>query len=252
MLRPLLRQHYPDLVLSDIRDVGQLLPGESFRRADLTDSDQLEAVTDGVEGIVHLGGFSVEGPWDTILQANIIGAYNLFEAARKKGVRRVVFASSNHTMGFHPRYSRIGTGAVPRPDSRYGVSKIFGEGIGALYADKHGLGVLSIRIGNVGERPIDRRRLAIWLHPEDLTQLIRIGLEHPDLRYEVVYGCSANERAWWDNTRAYELGYKPSHRAEDQAAFALAEQAKLKPDPIGDFYQGGTFCSDEYTSERKM
>ena len=181
MLRPLLRKVYPDLVLSDLRQPDGLDADEPFRAADLDQSAQVEAAVDGMEGILHLGGFSVEGPWDTILQANIVGCYNLFEAARKKGVKRVVFASSNHAMGFYPRHSHIGVAAIPRPDSRYGVSKVFGEAVGALYADKHGLGVLSIRIGNVGEKPIDKRRLAIWLHPEDLVQLMRIGLEHPDL-----------------------------------------------------------------------
>ncbi|MBM3554325.1 MAG: NAD(P)-dependent oxidoreductase [Alphaproteobacteria bacterium] len=251
MLRPLLREAYPGLVLSDQREPPALLPGEAFRPADLADLAEVEAAVEGMEGILHLGGFSVEGPWETILRANIVGCYNLFEAARRQGVKRVVFASSNHVMGFHRRRDRVGNAVVPRPDSRYGVSKLFGEGLGALYADKHGLRVLSIRIGNVGDRPIDLRRLAIWLHPEDLVQLVRIGFEHPDLGYEVVYGASANERAWWDNSRAHELGYRPKHRAEDHVAFALAEQAKLPPDPIGDLFQGGGFCSDEYTAPRR-
>lgn len=251
MLRPLLRSVYPGLVLSDLRRPDGLGADEPFRRADLADLTEVEAALDGIEGIVHLGGFSVEGPWETILQANIVGCYNLFEAARRKGVKRVVFASSNHTMGFHPRHSRIGVAAVPRPDSRYGVSKVLGEALGALYADKHGLGVLSIRIGNVADKPIDKRRLAIWLHPEDLVQLVRIGLEHPGIGYEVVYGCSANERAWWDGTRAHELGYRPRHRAEDHLAHALAGQAATAADAIGDYYQGGTFCSDEHSAPRK-
>ncbi|MGC4005491.1 MAG: NAD(P)-dependent oxidoreductase [Pirellulales bacterium] len=236
-------------MLSDLRTPEKLLSSEPFRQADLSDLAQVEAAVDGMEGVLHLGGFSVEGPWETILQANIVGCYNLFEAARRKGVKRVVFASSNHAMGFYPRRRHIGIDAIHRPDSRYGVSKVFGEAVGAMYADKHGIGVLSIRIGNVGEKPIDKRRLAIFLHPEDLVQLMHIGLEHPAIRYEVVYGMSANERAWWDNSRAYELGYRPRHRAEDHAAYALAEQAKLTPDPVGDFFQGGTFCSAEFTAE---
>lgn len=252
MIRPLLRTLYPEVVLSDMRDIADLGRGESFRRAELSNPAEVAAAVKDIDGIIHLGGFSVEGPWDTILQANIVGCYNLFEAARVAGVKRVVFASSNHAMGFYPRYSHIGVDAVARPDSRYGVSKVFGEALGALYADKHGLGVLSIRIGNVGAQPIDKRRLSIWLHPEDLVQLIRIGLERPDLGHEVVYGCSLNERAWWDNTRAYELGYKPQHQAEDHAAFALAEQVKTKADPVGDVYQGGTYCSAEFTASRKV
>jgi uronate dehydrogenase len=161
-----------------------------------------------------------------------------------------VFASSNHAIGFYPRVRRIGVDVVARPDTRYGVSKVFGEALGALYADKYGLRVLCLRIGNVDERPVDLRRLAIWLKPEDLVQLVRIGLEHPDLRFEVMYGVSLNERSWWDNSVAYDYGYRPTGRAEDHRDQALAAQAKLPPDPVGDFYQGGPFCSDEFAGDK--
>jgi len=137
-----------------------------------------------------------------------------------------------------------------RPDSRYGVSKAFGEALGALYADKHGLRVLCLRIGHVLEAPADRRRLSIWLSPRDLVQLVRIGLEHPDLRYEIFYGASDNERSWWDNSRAFAYGYRPTGRAEDHSDAALAAQAKMPPDRVGDFFQGGPFCSDEFDAER--
>src|SRR5262245_33272421 len=249
-LRHLLRPVYPQLRLSDIRTPPDLTADERFVAADLAALDQVEAVVDGMEGIIHLGGFSVEGPWETILQSNIVGCYNLFEAARRKGVKRVVFASSNHALGFYPRHRRIGTDVTVRPDSRYGVSKAFGEALGALYADKHGLRVLCLRIGNVLEQPVDRRRLAIWLSPEDLLQLVRIGLEHPDLRYEVFYGASDNERAWWDNARAYAFGYRPTGRSEDHRDAALAAEAGRAPDPVGDFYQGGPFCTDEFDGPR--
>ncbi len=212
-LRRLLKPVYPDLRLSDIRKPADLADDESFIAADLARIEEVERIVDGVDGIIHLGGHSVEGPWETILQSNIIGCYNLFEAARRKGVRRVVFASSNHAVGFYPRHHRIGTDVTVRPDSRYGVSKAFGEALGALYAEKHGLRVLCLRIGNVGDRPIDKRRLSIWIKPEDLVQLVRIGLEHPDLRFEILYGASDNERSWWDNHRAWELGYRPTGRA---------------------------------------
>ena len=164
----------------------------------------------------------------------------------------MVFASSNHAVGFYPRHHRIGTDVTARPDSRYGVSKVFGEAVGALYADKHGLGVTCIRIGNFGEMPLDHRRLSIWLKPEDLVQLCRIGLDHPDIHFEIFYGASYNERAWWDNHRAYELGYRPTGRGEDFREHAMAEQAKLKPDPVGDFYQGGTFCSMEFDGDKEQ
>lgn len=249
MIRPLLEGVYPELVLSDLKAPPALKASERFLAADLADMAAVEKLLDGADGILHFGGYSVEGPWEAIHQANIVGCYNLFEAAKRKGVKRVVFASSNHAVGFYPRVEKIGVDVVPRPDSRYGVSKVFGEALGSLYSDKHGMGVLSLRIGNVGYEPLDRRRLAIWLHPEDLVQLCRIGLEHPGVRYEVFYGASLNERAWWNNEPAYRFGYRPKHRAEDHREHALAEQAKLRPDPVGDYYQGGTFCSAEFTGD---
>lgn len=249
MIRPLLASLYPEIILSDVKEPQDLQANETFVPAELADLASVERACEGIDGIVHLGGYSVEGPWETILQSNIIGCYNLFEAARRQGVQRVVFASSNHAVGFYPRVQRIGVEVVPRPDSRYGASKLFGEGIGSLYADKHGMRVLSIRIGNVGEKPLDKRRLSIWIKPSDLVQLIRIGLEHPDLRYEVMYGGSLNERSWWDNSVAYKYGYRPTGRAEDFVEEAMAEQAKLPPDPVGDFYQGGTYCSMEFDGD---
>ncbi len=250
-LRKLLPAIYPDLLLSDLRAPADLGAHEKFRAAELSDPAQVEAICDGVDGILHFGGYSVEGPWDNILQSNIIGCYNLFEAARKKGVKRVVFASSNHAVGFYPRHHRIGTDVTVRPDSRYGVSKAFGEALGALYSDKHGMSVTCLRIGNVGPRPLDVRRLSIWISPEDIVQLIRIGLEHPDIHFDIVYGASDNAASWWDNSRARQLGYRPTGRAEDHRAHAEAEQAKIGRHPVGDLFQGGTFCAAEFTNNAK-
>jgi uronate dehydrogenase len=244
-LTALLRDTYR-LRLSDIKTPAGLAADADFVPVDLADKAAVERAVAGVDGILHLGGFSVEGPWDTILGSNIIGCYNLFEAARLAKVQRIVFASSNHAVGFYPRRRRIGVDIPVRPDSRYGVSKAFGEAVGALYAYKHGLRVTCLRIGNVADAPVDRRRLAIWVRPEDLVQLVRIGLEHPDIRYEIFYGASDNERAWWDNAAAFRYGYRPRFRAEDFRDAALATQAELSSDPVGDWYQGGTFCSDEY------
>ncbi len=249
MLRPLLRRHYPTVVLSDREPIADLAENERFIAADLTDPASVAAACAGIDGIIHLGGFSVEGPWEAIHSANIVGLWNLYEAARAAGVRRVVFASSNHAVGFYRRRDRIGVDEPVRPDSRYGVSKAFGEAVGAYFADKFGLRVMSIRIGNVDVEPIDKRRLAIWIHPGDLFQLCRIGLEHPDLHHVIVYGESLNERSWWDNRTAYRLGYAPEHRAEDHAEAALRAQAELPADPIGDLFQGGAFCSMAYAGD---
>ena len=245
-LRKLLKGVYTDIRWSDLAPPADLAPDGTFVAADLAVLGEVERAVDGMQGIVHLGGFSVEGPWETILNANIIGCYNLFEAARRRGVERIVFASSNHAVGFYPRQRRVGIEAPVRPDSRYGVSKAFGEALAALYAFKHGLRVTCLRIGNVADTPVDKRRLAIWLMPEDLVQLIRIGLEHPDIRYEIFYGASDNARGWWDNGAAFRFGYRPQGRAEDHSAAALAADAALPADPVGDWYQGGPFCSDEF------
>jgi len=249
-LRRLLKGTYPRLRLSDVKTPAGLGADECFVKADLADMAAVDKVVAGVDGIVHLGGFSVEGPWETTLNSNIVGCYNLFEAARRNGVERVVFASSNHAVGFYPRRCRIGTHAPVRPDSRYGVSKAFGEALGALYAFKYGLRVTCIRIGNVADAPVDKRRLSIWIKPEDLVQLIRIGLEHPGIRHEIFFGASDNERGWWDNEAAFRYGYRPAGSAEDFRDAALAAQARLPADPVADWYQGGPYCSDEYAGSR--
>jgi uronate dehydrogenase len=246
-LRQLLKGVYPNLRLSDVKRPADLAPDEPFVHADLANMAEVEKAVADVQGIVHLGGFSVEGPWDTILQSNIIGCYNLFEAARRQHVERVVFASSNHVIGYYPRRRRIGIDAPVRPDSRYGISKAFGEALGALYAFKHGLRVTFIRIGNFGDAPVDRRRLSIWVAPQDLVQLVRIGLDHPDVRHEIFYGVSDNVRGWWDNAAAFRLGYRPQGRSEEHSSAALVADAKLPPDPVGDWYQGGPFCSEEFS-----
>jgi len=251
MTRPLLVKLYPGLVLSDRVEPKDLQSGETFIKADLTKPEEVAAAVAGAHSVIHLGGHSVEGTWDQILNANIIGCYNVFEAARQAGVKRVIFASSNHAVGFYPRKRKIGTNVTVRPDSRYGVSKAFGEALGALYSDKHGMAVTCLRIGNVGERPLDVRRLSIWISPEDLVQLFQIGLDHPDIRFEILYGASDNAASWWDNSRAAALGYRPTGKAEDHRAHAEAEQARIGPDPVGDIFQGGTFTSAEFTNDVK-
>jgi uronate dehydrogenase len=248
MIRPLLRGVYPVIRLSDIVEIDPEA-GEEFVAADLADMAACERICEGVDGVIHLGASSVEDRWEPVLNNNIIGCYHLFEAARRQGVRRVVFATTNHVVGFYRRQRTIDHTVMPRPDSRYGVSKAFGEALGRMYADKHGLRVFNIRIGNVDQRPVDRRRLSIWISPRDLVQLMRIGLEHPEIHFEVVYGVSDNARAWYDNANAFRLGYAPTDRAEDHAREATEADLALAPDPIGEQFQGGGFCTMEFTGE---
>jgi uronate dehydrogenase len=233
------------LRLSDVLPIDALDDGETFVPADVRDLDALTQAVQGVDAVVHLGGVSVEDSWEPILENNIVGVYNLYEAARRSGVERVVFASSNHAVGFYPRTQTISDDVTVLPDSRYGVSKAFGEALGALYANKYGLRVLAMRIGNVGEQPVDVRRLAIWISPRDLSQLVEIGVNHPDLRFEVVYGMSDNARAWWDNSNARRLGYVPQDRSEDYAEAILAAAPPADPGSIAERMQGGDFTMVE-------
>jgi uronate dehydrogenase len=218
--------------------------GQTFVRADISKMGDALRITKGVDAVVHLGGYSVEGPWEAILQANIIGCYNVFEAARRNGVRRILFPTSNHAVGFYRRDQTIDHRVYIKPDSRYGVSKVFGEALGSLYADKYGMEMFMMRLGNVGPVPIDKRRLSIWLSPRDLAQLVSIGIEHPDVKFEIVYGISRNTRAWYDNSNAYRLGYRPQDDSEPHAAAVLARE-RPSGDVIAETHQGGVFCSAE-------
>ena len=226
------------LRLSDKRKIEKK-KGEQFIQADISRMPDALKITKGVDAIVHLGGYSVEGPWEPIHKANIVGCYNIFEAARKNKVKRILFATSNHAVGFYRRDQKIDHRVYPKPDGRYGVSKVFGEALGSLYSDKYGMEVFLMRIGNVNPRPLDRRRLSIWLSPRDLAQLVSIGIDHPDIRFEIVYGISGNKRAWYDNSNAARLGYQPQDDSEGYAA----EFEKEKPgNPIAEQHQGGVFC----------
>jgi len=232
------------LRLSDIKPIKKLAAGEKSMPGDIARLSDMLRVTKGVDAIMHLGGFAVEGPWSEILRANIVGCYNLFEAAHRNGVKRVLFATSNHAMGFYRRDQKIDHRMYPKPDSRYGLSKVFGEQLGSLYSDKYGMQVFCIRIGNVKPAPVDKRRLSLWLSPRDLAQLVKIGVDHPDIRFEIVYGVSGNKRSWYDNSNAERLGYKPQDDSESYAADVLAKE-KPPADSLSELYQGGTFVGAE-------
>lgn len=243
-LRAGLRGRYPLLRLSDLRDIAPAAPGEEIAPADLCDPAAVKAAMAGIDCVVHLGGIPREAPWPAILEANIIGTYHVFEAARECGVRRVVFASSNHAVGFHRATKTIGIDVEPRPDSRYGVSKVYGEALGRLYADKHALSVACLRIGSFREKPEDARQLSTWISPRDMVQLVQRCIEAPDYRYLVLYGVSNNTRTRWRNPHAARIGYAPRDNAED---YATALTTRTAAGAAAEFH-GGSFCDIELTN----
>jgi Nucleoside-diphosphate-sugar epimerases len=248
-LRKLLPPIYPDLLLSDLKAPADLGTRE-IQGGGSADLAQVEALCEGVDGILHFGGYSVEGRLGRHPAANIIGGYNLFEAARKKGVKRVVFASSNHCGRLLPAPPPDRHRRHRAPDSRYGVSKVFGEAVGALYADKHGLGVTSahrqFRRQAAGSSPaVDLAEAG------DLVQLCRIGLDHPDIHFEIFYGASYNERRGGTIIAPTTSAIADRARRRIFASTPFAEQAKLGPDPVGDFYQGGAFCGMEFDGDKR-
>ena len=240
------------LKLTDLQPVGPLSGREQFVAADLADPSALEALMDGVQAVVHLGGVAVEDTWEKIMSANVAGAYNVFEAARRQGVKRIIMASSNHAVGYFPRSEVIDDCVLPRPDGRYGLSKAFAETLGRLYADKYRMEVFCIRIGAMTLEPEDVRRLATWIHPDDLTSLVELGLSAPGLHYEIVYGMSDNKRAWWDNSNALRLGYRPRHQSEHYADAVIAREPPHDLNDPAEIYQGGTFVTAESVVHRKF
>jgi uronate dehydrogenase len=156
-LREGLRGRYPVLRLSDIAPMDAGGPGEEIAPADLTNFGEVEAAMQGVDCVVHLGGISVEDTWEKILPNSIAGTWNVFEAARRHGCLRVVYASSHHAVGYYRRGRFIDATVPPRPDGPYGVSKVFGEAVGRMFADKHGMTVACLRIGAFQQRPIRRQ-----------------------------------------------------------------------------------------------
>jgi uronate dehydrogenase len=240
-LRDRLKANCQVLRLSDLAPLGEGRPGEEIVAADLADAAAVEAAVRGCDAIVHLGGISMEGPFAPILQANILGTYNVYEAARKHGVKRIVYASSNHVTGFYRQSETITPAHPPRPDGFYGVSKAFGESLARLYFDRHGIESACLRIGSSFPEPRDRRMLATWLSYDDLHRLITACLSTPVLGHTVIYGMSDNAVTWWDNGQARHVGYaaRDSSDVFREAVFARTPE----PDPADPavMYQGGSF-----------
>lgn len=242
-LRWRLKAHCRSLRLSDIVDLGVAAAGEEIMPAALQDASAVLSTLAGVDAVVHLGGVSVEGPFEPILQANIVGTYNLYEAARQHGVRRIVYASSNHVTGFYRQDEIIDARCPMRPDGHYGLSKAFGENLAQFYFDRYGLETVSLRIGSSFPEPKDRRMLATWLSYDDLERLVVASLTAPVVGHTVVYGLSDNTTAWWDNTPARHLGYRPQDSSEPFRAAVEARQPTLDPHDPATLYQGGGFVT---------
>ncbi|GGU91017.1 NAD-dependent dehydratase [Streptomyces albospinus] len=216
--------------------------------AELADTEALRAAVRGVEAVIHLAGISLESTFEKILRANIEGTYRLYEAVREAGVRRVVFASSNHAVGFTPR-PPDGSAAIPvdtarRPDTFYGLSKGFGEDLAALYWDRYGIETVSLRIGSCFPAPTTVRMLSIWLSPADCARLLHAALTAEHVGHTVAYASSANTRLWWDLSTARALGYEPRDDSEPYAAELVAAQGELAPDDPEHAHLGGAFCTN--------
>jgi len=244
-VRSRLAGRYSLIRSSDIVAMDPAGLGEETVVADLADAAAVAGICEGIDAIVHLGGQSVEGSWEQVIAANLIGLINLYEGARQAGVQRVLFASSNHAIGFHRRSERIDHTAPARPDTRYGFSKAFGEDLACLYAYKYGIKGLSLRIGSCFPKPTNRRMLSTWLSYADFVRLVEVGLT-ADYVNEIVYGVSANSRSWWDNANAYRLGYAPEDNAE---AYAAEVEHIVSDDPIEEAFQGGSYTSPEFIGD---
>jgi uronate dehydrogenase len=243
MLRPRLAR--PDRTLR-LLDVAPLVagPGEEAIEASVTDMDAMTAACRGADAVIHLAGVPGEAPWPRILELNINGGYVVFEAARRAGTPRVIFASSNHAVGFTPRADfPVPDYAFPAPDTYYGVSKAATEALAALYHYRHGMDAICVRILSCFPRPQNVRMLSTWLSPDDAGRLFEACLTVPAPGFRVIFGVSANTRGGWVSlAEAAALGYQPQDDAEAYAAQIIAEQGE--PDPATDpvlQYLGGDF-----------
>jgi len=227
-----------------VSDRAELAPArldEEVMPCDLADRDAVMRLVKDVDAVLHFGGISVEAGFNSILQSNIVGTYNIYEAARKNGVKRIVYASSNHVVGFYRQSETIDADAPVRPDGLYGVSKCFGESLSRFYYDRHGIETVCLRIGSSFPRVKDRRMLSTFLSYDDLVELVHCALFAPDVGHTIVFGVSNNSRKWWDNSRATHLGFQARDSADVQRERVEAEVPALDPSDPAAIYQGGPF-----------
>ena len=240
-LRIRLRPRTTLLRVSDVAAMDAAQEGEEVVQCALEDRAAVLKLLEGVDTVVHLGGISTEQPFDAILQANIVGVYNVYEAARKHGVKRLVFASSNHVTGYYRQDEVIDATMPVRPDGYYGISKAFGENLSRFYFDRYGIETVCLRIGSSFPEPKDRRMLATYLSFDDLERLVVASLTAPIVGHTIAYGMSDNATTWWDNTPARHLGYRPQDSSEPFRAAKEAAQPVIDTSDPAAIYQAGGF-----------
>jgi uronate dehydrogenase len=253
-MRPRLAR--PDRVLR-LLDTAEMAPAGDGERVELvrgsvTDMTVMEHACDRVDAVVHLAGYRREEPWHRILEVNIGGTYTVFEAARRKGVPRVIFASSTHAAGYAPLAEpEVPDWTYPRPDTNYGVGKVTGEAIGSLYADRYGMSVICVRLGVCYESPGRPQLLDRWLSHDDCARLLDACLTAADPGFKIVWGVSANTRRRLSLAEARLLGYKPHDDSEHLAAELIAEQGEPDPDEPAVRYIGGDWHGPDFDTARR-
>lgn len=242
--KELLRQGL-DLRSGGHRSLTPLIDNEDLCAGDLQDAQVVDQLLNGVDVLIHLAGTSTEQALDKIIHNNLLGLVAVYEGARRNGVKRIVFASSNHAIGMHSVNTKLNLDCDFRPDGFYGLSKMWGEGLARMYWDKHGIESVCIRIGSCLPEPTEFRHLSTWLGHEDFFQLIGRCISTPEVGFTVVWGVSANTRSYWDTSDPGPLGYLPTQNAEDYAPAILAKANPL--DPIAQQYQGGGFVTLDFS-----
>ncbi|MEC8195669.1 MAG: NAD(P)-dependent oxidoreductase [Pseudomonadota bacterium] len=242
-LREPLTKLADELVSTDIaEDIGTLYPGESYIQADLADLDAMIDVLKDADMVVHFGAIGDEAPFEEILGPNIIGAHNVWEAAYRNGVKRVVYASSVHAVGMHKIADNIGLDAPHRPDTFYGLAKCFAEDLGRLYWDKRGVESVHMRIFSCAQ-VVAPRSLSTWLSYDDLIRMVTAAITAQTVGFSIVFGISNNDRAPVHNTGAGHIGYKPQDNAEQFAEAILADAPPADPTDLAQMTIGGPFAT---------
>ena len=244
-LREPLTKLADQLVSTDINsDIGKLYPGETFVKANLEDLNAFEKMLEGSEMVVHFGAFVDEAPFEKLLGPNFIGAYNIWEAARRNNVRRVIYASSIHAVGMYPKNETISINAPHRPDTFYGLAKCFAEDLGRMYWEKCGLESVCLRILSCAQ-VTSTRALGSWLSYDDLIHLVTRAVDTPTTEFSIIYGVSKNDRSPINNSESKFLGYRPKDNAEIFANKIFAEQQEANPADLGHTRHGGPFAAVE-------